>query len=73
MGERALGSNSDPTTTGRFVAMPLVAMGEVEQALRLLESIRPRGVLLRATLRMPEFDPIRSDPRFQALQEPNGN
>ena len=44
-----------------------------EQALLLLESIRPRGVLLRAALRMPEFDPIRSNPRFQALQEPSGN
>ena len=71
--ERALGSNSDPTTTARFVAMALVALGEVEQTLRLLESVRPRGVLLRATLRMPEFDPIRSKPRLQALQEPSGN
>ncbi len=71
--ERALSSNSDPATAARFAAMPLVALGEVEQTLRLLESIRPRGVLLRANLRMPEFDPIRSNPRFQALQEPDGN
>ncbi len=71
--ERALGSDADPTTAARFVAMPLVVMGEVEEALRLLESIRPRGVLLWANLRMPEFDPIRSNPRFQALQESDGN
>jgi uncharacterized protein HemY len=71
--ERALSSNSDPATAARFAAMPLVALGEVEQALRLLESIRPRGVLLRATLRMPGFDPIRSDSRFQALLEGGGD
>ena len=71
--ERALSSNSDPTTAARFVAMALVAMGEVEEALRLLESSRHRGVLLRAPLRMPAFDPIRSNPRFQALREPNRN
>ena len=70
--ERALGSGSDPTTAARFGTMALVAMGEVEQALRLLESL-PQSVLLRASLRMPEFDPVRSNPRFQALQEPNRN
>ncbi|MCZ6699012.1 MAG: protein kinase, partial [Planctomycetota bacterium] len=55
--ERALSSNSDPATTARFVGMALLALGEVERALVLLEHTRPRGVLLRATLRMPEYDP----------------
>ncbi len=72
--ERALSSDSDRATTARFVAMALVAMGDIEQALRLLrESNRTQGVLLRANLRMAEFDPIRSNPRFQALQESDGN
>ena len=66
--ERALRASDDPTTSARFAAMALVGLDD-DRALRMLENMRPRGVLLRATLRMPEFDPIRSNPRLQALLE----
>ena len=66
--ERALSPIADPATSARFAALALVGLDD-HRAFQLLESIRPRGVLLRATLRMPEFDPIRSHPRFQALLE----
>ena len=67
--ERALSGIADHATTARFVAMALVASGQIERAFQLLESVRLRGVLFRETLRMPEFDPIRANPRFQALLE----
>ena len=65
--ERALGSGVNPATLARFVPMALVALGDIDRALSLLESVRTRDVLLRAALRMPEFDAVRDHPRFQAL------
>ena len=47
-------------------AMGLVGLDD-ERALRLLEDIRPRGKVFWSHLRVPEYDPIRSNPRFQAL------
>jgi TolB-like protein len=48
-------------------AMVLVVLGEHERALTLLESLAQSGGEI--DLRAPEFDPIRDDPRFQALLE----
>ena len=53
----------------RFFASTLVALGERERALDLLERIRPRGALMWYWLRQPDFDPVRSHPRFQRLVE----
>jgi serine/threonine-protein kinase len=65
--ERALRiAKKSAAAPARFGAMALVGLDD-DRAVRLLERIRPRGVLFRATLRMPEFDPIRDHPRFQAL------
>ena len=47
----------------------LLAHGERERALRLLESLQPRGPVLGFALRWPTCDPLRSDPRFQRLVE----
>jgi len=37
--------------------------------LALLERVRPRGARLWSGLRAPDFDALRSDPRFQRLVE----
>jgi TolB-like protein/Tfp pilus assembly protein PilF len=50
-------------------AVALVMLGDRSGALALLERIRPRGVRLWSALRAPDFDPVRSDPRFQRLVE----
>jgi len=56
-----------PTSGDYWISAALVAIGERERALVLLERIRPRGVKLWSYLRYPEFDPLRGDPRFQQI------
>ena len=51
------------------LGMALVAVGELDRALDLLERASPRGAQLWLYLFGPEFDPIRSRPRFQRLLE----
>jgi serine/threonine protein kinase/tetratricopeptide (TPR) repeat protein len=51
------------------LGMALVAVGELDQAMDLLERASPRGAQLWFYLMGPEFDPIRSHPRFQRLVE----
>ena len=54
---------------GRHIAAALVALGNHERALEVLERIRPRGGRLGLFLRSPEFDALRTSPRFQRLVE----
>ncbi len=49
------------------IGMALVAVGELDRALDLLERASPRGAQLWLYFIGPEFDPIRSRPRFQRL------
>ena len=52
---------------GVYVAAALVAAGESDRALDVLERIRPHGAELWAALRAPWLDPIRDRPRFRRL------
>jgi TolB-like protein/Tfp pilus assembly protein PilF len=54
---------------GSSVAAILAALGEREQALNVLEAVRPRGGRLWFYMRMAELDALRGDPRFQRLVE----
>ncbi len=66
--EREIRSAGHPTITdAAWVGRVLVALGEGGRALELLERVRPRGARLWFYLRAPEFDPIRSNPRFGKL------
>jgi len=51
----------------KVVALALIALGDHARALDLLEQASPRGALFNASLRDPDFDPVRSDARFQRL------
>jgi TolB-like protein/Flp pilus assembly protein TadD len=52
-----------------YLAATLVALGDRDRAIRLLERLGPRDPRLWFRLRYPELDPVRSDPRFQRLVE----
>jgi adenylate cyclase len=54
---------------GGNIAAGLMASGDIPHALDWLERVRPRGSLLWFNMMWPGFDPIRSEPRFQRLQE----
>jgi tetratricopeptide (TPR) repeat protein len=47
----------------------LVALGEHDRALSLLERFQPRGPRLWFFIQAPEFDALRGHPRFQRLVE----
>lgn len=63
----------DPTRPtfreGLFAASAFVAGGDKDGALRVLESVQPRGLELWSGLRLPVFDPLRAEPRFLRLME----
>jgi formylglycine-generating enzyme required for sulfatase activity/TolB-like protein/Tfp pilus assembly protein PilF len=66
--EREIRSGGHATITdAAWVGRALVALGESDRALELLERVRPRGARLWFYLRAPEFDPIRSNARFGKL------
>jgi TolB-like protein/Tfp pilus assembly protein PilF len=56
-----------PGPTKALFAAALVALGDRERALDFLERVQPRGAQLVFELWTPEFDEIRSNPRFQRL------
>jgi len=58
-------SRTGPTET--LFAATLAALGDYDQAIDFLERVQPRGFHLDFELRAPEFDAIRSQPRFQRL------
>ncbi len=66
--EREIRSAGNHTITdAAWVGRALVALHEPDRALELLERVRPRGARLWYYLRAPEFDAIRSNPRFAKL------
>ena len=54
---------------GAVLAMALIALGDHQAALDLLERLRPRGTWLWDQLQYPEFDAVRAHPRFLRLVE----
>jgi serine/threonine-protein kinase len=50
-----------------WLPLALAAVGEEERALDLLDQIRPRRAETSAWLRLPEFDQLRSNVRFQRI------
>jgi hypothetical protein len=66
--ERALSEIVDPSspspTDARFIGGALLAVGRENDALNLLERARPRGAWLWFYCLAPDFDAIRSHPRF---------
>lgn len=63
-------AHRDPVASlhGRPIAAALVAAGDLDRALDILEGVS-RGARLWQFLQSPEFDAIRSHPRFQRLVE----
>jgi hypothetical protein len=52
---------------GTSIARALLAAGQSNRALDVLELAMPRGPWLLAALRDPAFDSIRNDKRFRAI------
>ena len=68
--ERALGSinTAAPSSTdARFLAVALIALGRMNEAVQLIERVRPRGGYLWFYLTAHDFDPLRTDPRFHTV------
>jgi hypothetical protein len=71
--DRLLAEIADPNrltvNEGWLLGTALVALGEHERALELLERVRPRGGMFWFRLRWSAFDALRAHPRFQRLVE----
>jgi hypothetical protein len=57
------------TTSARFVAGALMALGRRRDAVDLFERARPRGAYLWFYMRSLEFRPLMADPAFKAIFE----
>jgi tetratricopeptide (TPR) repeat protein len=65
---RAVSNGNRPREwTGEYLAAALVASGQKDRALDLLERMQPRGARLWFTLTGPDFAPLRGSPRYQRL------
>lgn len=65
---RAVADSSRPRVLEAYwIAVPLVALGDHERALALLEAVTPRSAQLWAYLKLGTLDPLRGHPRFQRL------
>lgn len=53
--------------TGEYLALALVASGQNDRALDVLERVQPRGARLWFALTGPDFAPLRKHPRYQRL------
>jgi TolB-like protein/DNA-binding SARP family transcriptional activator len=66
--DRALSEVVDPSapspTDARFISSALLAVGRRDEALGFLDRARPRGAWLWFYCLAPDFDPVRTDPRF---------
>jgi TolB-like protein/DNA-binding SARP family transcriptional activator/cytochrome c-type biogenesis protein CcmH/NrfG len=66
--DRLLRERPNPSVEdGQWMIVALDALGQRDRALGVLERLRPRGVQLWSNLRYPEFDPLRSNPRFRRI------
>jgi TolB-like protein len=54
-------------TDARFFGAALVAMGRLDELIDFLQRVRPQGAWLWFYLKSPDFDPVRSDPRFRQI------
>jgi len=52
---------------GWFTATALVAVGDHDRAVEVLERVRPRGPHLWHDLQWIGLDPLRTNPRFQRI------
>lgn len=50
-----------------FASRAWIVLGDLDGALDCLEHVEPRGLSLGLSLRLPDFDALRSLPRFQRL------
>jgi tetratricopeptide (TPR) repeat protein len=57
---------------GGYVALGLVAIGDRDGALHVLDRVRPREAELYLILHRPGFDPLWTDARFRRLLEASG-
>ena len=64
---RELGTETPSPTNARFIAEALVALGRKDEAISVIERVRPRGAALWFYLHAAAFQPLHADPRFERV------
>ena len=64
---KELGSETPSPTNARFIASALIALQRREEAITLIERVRPRGAYLWFYLHAAMFKPLHADPRFEKI------